>query len=76
MCGVEGIINTEVSPLFRAIFANDNDVTIADVPLTEFLSPAVVVINENCEVIHTEQVGEIVKEPDYKALAVEVTPNS
>lgn len=71
MCGVEGIINTEVSSLFRATFTNDNGVTFADGPLTELLSPSVVVINENGEVIHTEQMGEIVAEPDYdKALAV------
>ena len=70
-CGAEGIENAEVGSSFRATFGNDYGVTFADGPLTALLSRAVVVINENGEVIHTEQVGEIVNEPDYdKALAV------
>jgi thiol peroxidase len=70
-CGAEGIGNAEVGSSFRATFGNDYGVTFADGPLTALLSRAVVVINENGEVIHTEQVGEIVNEPDYdEALAV------
>lgn len=66
-CGAEGIENAEVGSCFRSTFGNDYGVTFSNGPLTGLLSRAVVVINENGEVSHTEQVAEIVDEPNYDA---------
>lgn len=66
-CGAEGIENAEVGSCFRSTFGNDYGVTFSNGPLTGLLSRAVVVINENGEVAHTEQVTEIVDEPNYDA---------
>lgn len=66
-CGAEGIENAEVGSCFRSTFGNDYGVTFSNGPLTGLLSRAVVVINENGEVAHTEQVAEIVDEPNYDA---------
>lgn len=69
-CGAEGIENAEVGSCFRSTFGNDYGVTFSSGPLTALLSRAVVVINEEGNVLHTEQVSEIVDEPNYdKALA-------
>ena len=70
-CGAEGIENAEVGSCFRSSFGADYGVTFANGSLAGLLSRAVVVINEAGEVIHTEQVAEIVDEPNYEtALAV------
>jgi len=66
-CGAEGIENAEVGSCFRSTFGNDYGVTFSNGPLTGLLSRAVVVINESGEVTHTEQVAEIVDEPNYEA---------
>lgn len=66
-CGAEGIENAEVGSCFRSTFGNDYGVTFSNGPLTGLLSRAVVVINESGEVAHTEQVAEIVDEPNYDA---------
>lgn len=70
-CGAEGIENAEVGSCFRSTFGSDYGVTFSDGPLAGLLSRAVVVIDEKGSVIHTEQVSEIVDEPNYdNALAV------
>jgi thiol peroxidase len=48
-------------------FGQDYGVTIADGPLAGLHSRAVVVLDENGVVKYTEQVPEIVQEPDYEA---------
>ncbi len=64
-CGAEGISNVETLSAFRS---NDFDeITFNDGPLKGLLSRVVIVIDENGKVIHTEQVGEIVDEPNYEA---------
>ena len=70
-CGAEGLENVENLSDFRyGSFGKDYGVEIADGPLAALESRAVVIINENGEVIYTQQVPEIVDEPDYeKALA-------
>ncbi len=70
-CGAEGLENVENLSDFRyGSFGKDYGVEIADGPLAALESRAVVIINENGEVVYTQQVPEIVDEPDYeKALA-------
>lgn len=66
-CGAEGIQNAEVGSSFRSSFGADYGVSFANGPLAQLLSRAVVVVDENGKVIHTEQVAEIVNEPNYDA---------
>lgn len=66
-CAAEGIENVETLSDFRGSFGSDYGVTLTDSPLKGLLSRAVVVANENGEVIYTEQVPEIGQEPDYDA---------
>ncbi|HHC79740.1 MAG TPA: thiol peroxidase [Flavobacteriia bacterium] len=67
-CGAEGIENViNLSDFATADFAKDYGLLITDGPLANLCSRAVVVLDENGKVIYTEQVGEIVDEPNYKA---------
>jgi len=70
-CGAEGLENVENLSDFRyGSFGKDYGVEIVDGPLAALESRAVVILNEKGEVTYTQQVGEIVDEPDYeKALA-------
>jgi thiol peroxidase len=69
-CGAEGIKNVvTTSDLRDGSFGRDYGVAITDGPMAGLLSRAIVVIDENGVVRHTEQVPEIVQEPNYgKAL--------
>lgn len=74
-CGAEGIENVEMLSDFRdGNFGKTYQLDITDGPLQNLHSRAVVVLNENGKVIHTEQVGEIADEPNYKA-ALEALQN-
>ena len=66
-CGAEGIENVKVGSTFRSTFGNDFGVTFKTGPLVGLLSRAVVVLDENGRVLHSEQGGEIADEPDYAA---------
>ncbi len=70
-CAAEGLENVETLSEFRDDnFSDAYQVKITDGPLAGLMSRAVVVVNEDGNVIYTEQVPEIVNEPDYeKALA-------
>ncbi|WP_159799133.1 thiol peroxidase [Flavobacterium sp. MK4S-17] len=70
-CGAEGIENVISLSDFRdGSFGSNYGLTIANGPLQGLHSRAVVVVNENGEVIYTQQVSEIADEPDYeKAIA-------
>ena len=48
-------------------FAKDYSVLIEDGPLAGITARAIVVIDENDKVIHTELVSEIADEPNYNA---------
>ena len=48
-------------------FGKAYNLEFTDGPLAPLHSRAVVVVDENGKVIHTEQVPEIVDEPNYKA---------
>lgn len=74
-CGAEGIENVEMLSDFRdGNFGKAYAVEFTEGPLVPLHSRAVVVLNEGGNVIYTEQVGEIVDEPNYKA-ALEALQN-
>ncbi len=67
-CGAEGLDNVEsVSELRNLDFGANYGVRITDGPLAGLLARAVVILDETGKVIYTEQVPEIVQEPDYAA---------
>jgi thiol peroxidase len=71
-CVAEGLENVISASGFRnPSFGQDYGVTLVDSPMKGLMSRAVVVIDEEGKVIYTEQVPEIVQEPDYeKVIAV------
>ena len=70
-CTTEGLNNVvNLSELRNLDFGDHYGVRIIDGPLAGLHSRAVIVADENGKVIYTEQVPDIVQEPDYdKALA-------
>lgn len=75
-CGAEGIENVEMLSDFRdGNFGKAYQVEFTAGPLVPLHSRAVVVLNAEGKVIHTEQVGEIVDEPNYTA-ALEALKNA
>lgn len=69
-CGNEGLSNVIPLSLMRTrAFAKDYGVLIVDGPLAGITARAVVVLDENDQVVYTQLVPEIADEPDYdKAL--------
>jgi thiol peroxidase len=75
-CGAEGIENVEMLSDFRnGDFGKSYQVEFTDGPLQSLHSRAVIVLNTNGNVIYTEQIPEIVDEPNYKA-ALEALVNA
>ena len=67
-CGTEGLDNVlSLSDFRNADFAVDYGVSIADGPLRALTARAVVVLDENDNVLHSELVPEIGQEPNYEA---------
>ncbi len=67
-CGAEGLDNVITLSDFRdGNFGKSYQVEIVDGPLAALESRAVVILDENGTVIYTQQVPEIVDEPDYDA---------
>lgn len=67
-CGSEGLENVKNLSDFRdSDFAVDYGVAIADGPLKGLTARAVVVLDENDNVLHSELVEEIAQEPNYDA---------
>ena len=64
-CGSEGIDNAETLSTYRSSFSKDYNLEITDGPLMGLCSRAVIILDESNNVIYTEQVGEIVDEPNY-----------
>lgn len=64
-CAAEGIENAVTGSLFRSDFLSKYDVEIIDGPLKGLCSRAVIVIDNDQTIVHTEQVGEIADEPNY-----------
>ena len=67
-CKAEGTDNVIPLAMMRSRnFAKDYGVLIEDGPLAGITARAVVVLDENDNVVHTELVPEIANEPDYTA---------
>lgn len=66
-CAAEGIENVTAASSFRSSFSEDYGVRLLDSPLAGVLARAVVVIDTDGTVLHTELVPEITTEPDYDA---------
>lgn len=68
-CGAEGLENVKNLSTFRARgFHEAYGVDITSGPLAGLTARAVVVLDENDKVLHSELVDEIAKEPDYDAV--------
>jgi thiol peroxidase len=66
-CGAEGLDNViTLSDYQRGSFGQDYGLEIVDGPLALLHSRAVIVLDENGKVTYTQQVPEIVDEPNYK----------
>ncbi|MEZ4908360.1 MAG: thiol peroxidase [Saprospiraceae bacterium] len=61
--GIENVVN--LSDFRNCQFGKDYGLGIVDGPLAGLHSRAVVVLDENKNVVYTQQVSEIVDEPDY-----------
>jgi len=66
-CGAEGIDKVETLSAWRSNFAKDYNLLITDGPLSGLCSRAIIVLDENNKILHTEQVSEIADEPNYGA---------
>lgn len=68
-CGAEGLENVVTLSTFRdtAKFSGDYGVQILDSSLAGLTARAVVVLDENNQVLHSELVSEIANEPNYEA---------
>ena len=68
-CGAEGLENVQnLSTLRGREFIENYGVAIADGPLAGLTARAVVVLDENDNVLHSELVKEIAEEPNYEAV--------
>jgi thiol peroxidase len=73
-CGAEGIDRVQSASTFRdAGFGDAYGVRLADGKLVGLMARAVVVVDENGNVMHTELVPEIAQEPDYDAALAVLT---
>lgn len=66
-CGTQGLDRVVPASAFRSPgFAEDFGLRILDGPLAGLLARAVVVLDENGTVVHTQLVPELAQEPDYE----------
>jgi len=66
-CGAEGIADVTAASSFKSGFGTDYGVTLTDGKFEGLLARAVVVVDTDGSVIHTQLVPEIGTEPDYDA---------
>lgn len=66
-CAAEGIENVTPTSAFRSSFGDDFGVRITDGKFAGLLARAIVVLDTDGTVLHTELVPEIGQEPDYDA---------
>lgn len=66
-CGAEGLDKVIPASAFRSSFASDYGVKLIDGPLTGLTARAVIVIDTDGKVLHTELVSEVAHEPNYDA---------
>ena len=66
-CGAEGISNVEAVSGFRSNFGSDYGLSFTTGPLVGLYSRAIVVLDAEGKVLHSEQVAETADEPNYEA---------
>lgn len=66
-CAAEGLENVAVASAFRSTFGQDYGVTLADSKFQGLFARAVVVVDADGTVLHSELVEAIGSEPDYDA---------
>ncbi|MFL6155784.1 MAG: thiol peroxidase [Marmoricola sp.] len=66
-CAAEGIENVQVESAFRSTFGADYGVTLTDTKFEGLLARAIVVVDEDGTVLHSELVDNIAHEPNYDA---------
>ena len=66
-CAAEGLENVKVGSAFRSSFGDDYGVRLLDSKFEGLLARAIVVVDEDGTVSHTELVSDIGTEPDYDA---------
>jgi thioredoxin-dependent peroxiredoxin len=66
-CGAEGLDKVSTASTFRGDFGSAYGVTLADGMLAGLMARAVVVLDEQGKVLHSQLVPEIANEPDYDA---------
>lgn len=71
-CAAEGLENVMNLSDFRGNFGEKFGVALEDSALKGLLSRAVVVMDENGKIVHTEQVPDIAQEPNYEAALASV----
>lgn len=64
-CATEGLANVTTLSTLRSSFARDYGIALVDGPLAGVTGRAVVVLDENDQVVHSQLVPEIKQEPDY-----------
>ena len=72
-CAAEGIEGVVPLSTFRGSFLQDYGVELIDGPLKGVSARAIVVVDENDKVVHTELVPDIAQEPDYDAALAAVS---
>lgn len=65
---IEGLHDVQALSTFRSTFASDYGVKIMDSALAGLTARAIVVIDEEDNVIYTQLVPELAHEPDYEAV--------
>jgi thioredoxin-dependent peroxiredoxin len=68
-CGAEGIEDVEIGSAFRSSFGRDYGIEMADGGWQGMLARAVVVLDTDRTVLHTQVTDSIGTEPDYDAAA-------
>jgi len=66
-CGAENLDKVVALSAFRSSFGQDYGVEMKSGPLAGLTSRSIVVLDENNQVLYTEQVPEIAQEPNYEA---------
>lgn len=66
-CGAEGIKNCETLSGFKSHFGEEQGVMITDTVFAGLYARAVIVLDSDNTVLHTELVSDISHEPNYKA---------
>lgn len=66
-CAAEGIENVECVSAFRSLLGKELGIEMLDGPLAGLYARALIVLDENNKVIHSELVPEIAQEPNYDA---------